>query len=211
MTDISNDSLTQIEQLMLCVENDLSEPCLDTLWDEVKALAADRDEWKEVAGSLKASTEALSARLQELEATIEGWESLCDLRFDEAETWRKKAAELEVMQGVVKPLPRNNRKIPWELDWFFLEKLHKEANSYEDGSASHVAVEAIALAVEREFAFTTPPADAIAEAVKVEREACAYIALNACLVPPDGGSPTEAEAAVCDEAARRIRARGEEA
>lgn len=49
----------------------------------------------------------------------------------------------------VKPLPRGNGKLPWELDWTFLDKLHKEANSYEDGSASHVAVEAIALAVER--------------------------------------------------------------
>ncbi len=32
----------------------------------------------------------------------------------------------------------------------------------------------------------------------------AYQAKNACLVPPDGGSPTEAESDLCDEAARRI-------
>jgi len=37
------------------------------------------------------------------------------------------------------------------------------------------------------------------------REA-AYVARNACLVPPDGGNPTEAEAAVCDEAYIRILA-----
>jgi hypothetical protein len=37
------------------------------------------------------------------------------------------------------------------------------------------------------------------------REA-AYVARNACLVPPDGGNPTEAEAAVCDEAYLRILA-----
>lgn len=32
----------------------------------------------------------------------------------------------------------------------------------------------------------------------------AGIASNACLVPPDGGSPTEAEVAVCDTAYQRI-------
>ena len=37
------------------------------------------------------------------------------------------------------------------------------------------------------------------------REA-AYVAINACLVPPDGGSPTEAERLVCEEAYRRILA-----
>jgi hypothetical protein len=38
----------------------------------------------------------------------------------------------------------------------------------------------------------------------VERKRCAYIASNACLVLPDGGSPTEEERLVCEEAARRI-------
>ena len=38
-----------------------------------------------------------------------------------------------------------------------------------------------------------------------ERERCAQIALNGCLVPPDGGSPTEAERMLCEEIARRIR------
>lgn len=32
----------------------------------------------------------------------------------------------------------------------------------------------------------------------------AEIARNACLVPPDGGSPTEAEVSVCDTAYQRI-------
>lgn len=36
-------------------------------------------------------------------------------------------------------------------------------------------------------------------------EKCAVIAANACLVPPDGGTPTVEEAAVSEEAARRIR------
>lgn len=37
------------------------------------------------------------------------------------------------------------------------------------------------------------------------REA-AGVAFNACLVPPDGGNPTEEERLVCDEAYRRILA-----
>lgn len=41
-------------------------------------------------------------------------------------------------------------------------------------------------------------------AAALERAACQ--ARNACLVPPDGGSPTADEIAVCDEAERRIRA-----
>lgn len=36
-------------------------------------------------------------------------------------------------------------------------------------------------------------------------EECAAIAGNSCLVPPDGGTPTVEEAAVSEEAARRIR------
>lgn len=46
--------------------------------------------------------------------------------------------------------------------------------------------------------------------VAIEREACAKVAENACLVDPDGGSPTEEERIVCEEAARRIRARGQQ-
>lgn len=37
-------------------------------------------------------------------------------------------------------------------------------------------------------------------------EEAAYQAQHACLVPPDGGSPTAEEVATCDEAAKRIRA-----
>lgn len=44
----------------------------------------------------------------------------------------------------------------------------------------------------------------IASAILAERKRCAYIASNACLVQPDGGSPTADEVAVCEEAARRI-------
>lgn len=54
------------------------------------------------------------------------------------------------------------------------------------------------------FADETTGVQIAIRAIMAERERCAYLARNACLVPPDGGSPTEAEAAVCDEAARRI-------
>ncbi len=36
-------------------------------------------------------------------------------------------------------------------------------------------------------------------------EQCAKVALVACLVPPDGGQPTEEERLVCEEACARIR------
>jgi hypothetical protein len=41
-------------------------------------------------------------------------------------------------------------------------------------------------------------------AVKAERERCARIARDGCLVPPDGGSPTEAEADMCRDIANAI-------
>jgi hypothetical protein len=37
-------------------------------------------------------------------------------------------------------------------------------------------------------------------------EEAAVVAENACLVPPDGGAPTDAEREMCEEAARQIRA-----
>jgi hypothetical protein len=37
-------------------------------------------------------------------------------------------------------------------------------------------------------------------------EEAARVARNGCLVPPDGGSPTEAEADMCDRIAATIRA-----
>ena len=42
-------------------------------------------------------------------------------------------------------------------------------------------------------------------AVMAERERCALIAVSGCLVPPDGGSPTDDERLLCGEIARRIR------
>lgn len=48
---------------------------------------------------------------------------------------------------------------------------------------------------------------AIKKAVEAEREACAKIAEHWCLVPPDGGSPTEAEKEMCDGIAKEIRGR----
>lgn len=47
--------------------------------------------------------------------------------------------------------------------------------------------------------------DFAAAVTAIERQRCAEIARNGCLVYPDGGSPTEDEAALCDEIARRIR------
>lgn len=49
--------------------------------------------------------------------------------------------------------------------------------------------------------------DAIERAIREEREACAWIAENACLVPPDGGCPSEDEQLVAERAAKAIRAR----
>jgi hypothetical protein len=46
------------------------------------------------------------------------------------------------------------------------------------------------------------PIDNVREAL----EKAATIALNGCLVPPDGGSPTENEIAMCDDIAKSIRA-----
>lgn len=47
----------------------------------------------------------------------------------------------------------------------------------------------------------------VAEAVEAEREACARIAREGCLVPPDGGSPTEEERIMCEGVATAIRNR----
>ena len=40
---------------------------------------------------------------------------------------------------------------------------------------------------------------------EVERERCAAIARSGCLVPPDGGQPTEDERLLCEEIERRIQ------
>ena len=49
-------------------------------------------------------------------------------------------------------------------------------------------------------------ADVAADMVATALREAARVALNACLVPPDGGSPTENEAAVCAAASRYILA-----
>ena len=49
-------------------------------------------------------------------------------------------------------------------------------------------------------------ADVAANMVATALREAARVALNACLVPPDGGSPTENEAAVCAAASRYILA-----
>ena len=41
--------------------------------------------------------------------------------------------------------------------------------------------------------------------ILAERERCALIARYGCLVPPDGGSPTDDERVLCDEIEFRIR------
>ena len=46
----------------------------------------------------------------------------------------------------------------------------------------------------------------LAEAREAALREAAYVAFNACLVPPDGGNPTKSEADVCEEAYRRILA-----
>ena len=47
----------------------------------------------------------------------------------------------------------------------------------------------------------------ITEAVEAERAACEAIARDGCLVPPDGGSPTEDERLMCEGIADAIAAR----
>ncbi len=47
--------------------------------------------------------------------------------------------------------------------------------------------------------------EAVMAAEAAERNRCALIARNGCLVPPDGGSPTEEERLLCEEIERRIR------
>lgn len=47
----------------------------------------------------------------------------------------------------------------------------------------------------------------VREAVEAERDACAKAAADACLVPPDGGCPTETERIMCERAAAAILAR----
>lgn len=46
----------------------------------------------------------------------------------------------------------------------------------------------------------------LAEAREKALREAAHVAVNACLVPPDGGNPTEDERLVCEEAYRRILA-----
>lgn len=50
------------------------------------------------------------------------------------------------------------------------------------------------------------PEAAFRIAVNAVIEGCAYVAEQACLVPPDGGEPSPEEVEVAAEAARRIRA-----
>jgi hypothetical protein len=73
--------------------------------------------------------------------------------------------------------------------------------------------------VARRVAMSLPPSDfgstraiqafarALLDEICKEREACADVALNACLVPPDGGSPTEEDRLMCERAADLILAR----
>ena len=49
--------------------------------------------------------------------------------------------------------------------------------------------------------------DGAARGIAAERVRCAVVARNGCLVPPDGGSPTEDERLLCEEIARRILAK----
>jgi hypothetical protein len=44
--------------------------------------------------------------------------------------------------------------------------------------------------------------------VEAMRELAGYVAIHACLMPPDGGSPTEDEREMCAEVSRQIYAAG---
>ena len=103
----------------------------------------------------------------------------------------------------------------------FTDRIRTMIESHErDGCANTAAamrelLDAIA-ALEAENASVMATNDALAqenrdkglriEALEGALREAANIAENACLVPPDGGEPTEAERLMCEDAARRIRA-----
>lgn len=73
----------------------------------------------------------------------------------------------------------------------------------EDGVTASEAQEWIEEELDRLEAAIDAAWQAGAEAM---RKAAANVASNTCLVPPDGGSPTEEERAVCEQVCRRVLA-----
>lgn len=89
----------------------------------------------------------------------------------------------------------------------WLEKLY--AASLDGDEATMIVGQALLSAADLTRALTPEDAQAALDRMlKEEREKAlreaAYVALNACLVPPDGGAPSQEEADVCEEAYRRI-------
>ena len=76
----------------------------------------------------------------------------------------------------------------------------------QERARSSIRLERHRMEVESLRAALAEAATALPQAVRDERNRCALIARNGCLVPPDGGSPTEAERLLCEEIERRIRA-----
>lgn len=54
--------------------------------------------------------------------------------------------------------------------------------------------------------YTEAEKEAFKAGMEVMRTLAGYIAIHACLVSPDGGSPTEEEREICAEVARQIYA-----
>ena len=88
------------------------------------------------------------------------------------------------------------------------EKLHRLLECYEELAGFDDEYEAAAAPL------ATPAADHLAAALDAAyrageermRERAASVAQNACLVPPDGGSPSDEEIAVANDAAAAIAA-----
>jgi hypothetical protein len=84
-----------------------------------------------------------------------------------------------------------------------IDRLHGELNSARDAiDLAHLAAGVLGERLNAEIAGLKAE---LAAAVASERERCARIAIDGCLVPPDGGSPTEAEYEMCQHIAAAIR------
>jgi hypothetical protein len=87
------------------------------------------------------------------------------------------------------------------------ELIEQLANKIEETVAHDISQIAFSLTAEQLEAFAKAyQAAAPIDNVREVLEKAAVIALNGCLVPPDGGSPTENEIAMCDYIAKAIRA-----
>lgn len=133
---------------------------------------------KEISGL--ASREAVSM--------VQGWEDAFELYHKAADQLLALASERDTLAKQVEDMGESYSK--------FADDYLKCAEKYQE------TVTLYSGAVEELSKLRAQ----LAEARNAALEEAAYQAKNACIVPPDGGSPTTEEIAVCDEAAARIRA-----